>query len=121
MNLCEGATHEWPSQVWSQDCLPLQAYALLTELPPDAAPPEMLPVPLEVLDFVLVLGLSFSLLRVLSRGRNVYLRIVFHPHRCYHSLPSHIPLVNWLTPAGDVVKIHRKAIWTLFSSHPKQV
>lgn len=101
-----------PAKSGAQDCLPPQACALLTELPPDAAPPGMLPVPLEVLDLVLVLGLSFSLLPVLSRGRNVYLHIVCHPHQSYHSLPPHIPLLNWLIPAGDFVKIHKKAIWT---------
>lgn len=80
-----------PAQSGAQDCLPPQACALLTELPPDAAPPGMLPVPLEVLDLVLVLGLSFSLLPVLSRGRNVYLHIVCHPHQLSFSASSHTP------------------------------
>ena len=112
MNLWGGATCEWPSQVWSPELPALQANVLLMGLPPYPVPPEVLPGPLEALDFVHVLGFSFNLLPVLSRGRNFYLHTSLHPHQHYHSLHPHIPLLNWLTPAGDFVKIHRKTIWT---------
>lgn len=73
------------------------------------------------LDCVHVLGFSFNLLPVPSRGRNFYLYTSLHTHQHYHSLPPHIPLLNWLTPAGDFVKIHKKTIWTWFSFHPWQI